>query len=69
MNTLTIFWAQFLLWFYHYAFQSHFSIKKGAAALGIGTESVICIKADERLVWIVTTEALLHDWTTEKCVS
>uniref|UniRef100_A0A8C8H7T3 Glutamate decarboxylase 2 n=1 Tax=Oncorhynchus tshawytscha TaxID=74940 RepID=A0A8C8H7T3_ONCTS len=26
---------------------SHFSIKKGAAALGIGTESVICIKADE----------------------
>ncbi|KTG05780.1 hypothetical protein cypCar_00007414 [Cyprinus carpio] len=27
---------------------SHFSIKKGAAALGIGTESVICIKADER---------------------
>lgn len=28
--------------------QSHFSIKKGAAALGIGTESVICIKADER---------------------
>uniref|UniRef100_H2TIZ7 Glutamate decarboxylase 2 n=1 Tax=Takifugu rubripes TaxID=31033 RepID=H2TIZ7_TAKRU len=25
----------------------HFSIKKGAAALGIGTESVICIKADE----------------------
>lgn len=27
--------------------QSHFSIKKGAAALGIGTESVICIKADE----------------------
>lgn len=28
--------------------QSHFSIKKGAAALGIGTESVICIKADQR---------------------
>ncbi|KAJ8272614.1 hypothetical protein GJAV_G00091300 [Gymnothorax javanicus] len=27
---------------------SHFSIKKGAAALGIGTDSVICIKADER---------------------
>ncbi|XP_029102134.1 glutamate decarboxylase 2 isoform X2 [Scleropages formosus] len=27
---------------------SHFSIKKGAAALGIGTESVILIKADER---------------------
>ncbi|XP_035386936.1 glutamate decarboxylase 2 [Electrophorus electricus] len=27
---------------------SHFSIKKGAAALGVGTESVICIKADER---------------------
>ncbi|XP_067233504.1 glutamate decarboxylase 2 [Chanodichthys erythropterus] len=27
---------------------SHFSIKKGAAALGIGTESVICIKVDER---------------------
>uniref|UniRef100_A0A3B4AL77 Glutamate decarboxylase 2 n=2 Tax=Periophthalmus magnuspinnatus TaxID=409849 RepID=A0A3B4AL77_9GOBI len=26
---------------------SHFSIKKGAAALGIGTESVVCIKADE----------------------
>uniref|UniRef100_A0A671X4Q5 Glutamate decarboxylase 2 n=1 Tax=Sparus aurata TaxID=8175 RepID=A0A671X4Q5_SPAAU len=26
---------------------SHFSIKKGAAALGIGTESVICIKVDE----------------------
>uniref|UniRef100_A0A3Q4GTP3 Glutamate decarboxylase 2 n=1 Tax=Neolamprologus brichardi TaxID=32507 RepID=A0A3Q4GTP3_NEOBR len=26
---------------------SHFSIKKGAAALGIGTESVICIKADQ----------------------
>ncbi|KAI1902250.1 hypothetical protein AGOR_G00042770 [Albula goreensis] len=26
---------------------SHFSIKKGAAALGIGTDSVICIKADE----------------------
>lgn len=37
------------------AFQSHFSIKKGAAALGIGTESVICIKADERLVWLITT--------------
>lgn len=31
-----------------FVFQSHFSIKKGAAALGIGTESVICIKADER---------------------
>ncbi|KPP57879.1 glutamate decarboxylase 2-like [Scleropages formosus] len=27
---------------------SHFSIKKGAAALGIGTESVICVKVDER---------------------
>ncbi|KAG9340093.1 hypothetical protein JZ751_022015, partial [Albula glossodonta] len=27
---------------------SHFSIKKGAAALGIGTDSVICIKVDER---------------------
>ncbi|KAJ8278098.1 hypothetical protein GJAV_G00083800 [Gymnothorax javanicus] len=27
---------------------SHFSIKKGAAALGIGTDSVICVKADER---------------------
>uniref|UniRef100_A0AAQ4Q926 Glutamate decarboxylase 2 n=1 Tax=Gasterosteus aculeatus aculeatus TaxID=481459 RepID=A0AAQ4Q926_GASAC len=26
---------------------SHFSIKKGAAALGIGTESVICIKVDQ----------------------
>ncbi|KAJ8396804.1 hypothetical protein AAFF_G00014030 [Aldrovandia affinis] len=26
---------------------SHFSIKKGAAALGIGTDSVICIKVDE----------------------
>lgn len=31
-----------------FIFQSHFSIKKGAAALGIGTESVICIKVDER---------------------
>ncbi|XP_008301024.1 glutamate decarboxylase 2 [Stegastes partitus] len=31
---------------------SHFSIKKGAAALGIGTESVICIKADERCTCI-----------------
>lgn len=52
-----------------YDFQSHFSIKKGAAALGIGTESVICIKADERLVWIITTDALLHDRTLEKCTS
>lgn len=43
------------------AFQSHFSIKKGAAALGIGTESVICIKADERLVWLITTAPLLHN--------
>lgn len=29
-------------------FQSHFSVKKGAAALGIGTDSVILIKCDER---------------------
>lgn len=36
--------------FFLHLFQSHFSIKKGAAALGIGTESVICIKADERLL-------------------
>lgn len=27
--------------------QSHFSLKKGAAALGIGTNSVILIKCDE----------------------
>ncbi|KAK1345546.1 hypothetical protein QTO34_008004 [Cnephaeus nilssonii] len=27
---------------------SHFSLKKGAAALGIGTDSVILIKCDER---------------------
>lgn len=37
--------------FFLHLFQSHFSIKKGAAALGIGTESVICIKADERLLF------------------
>lgn len=30
--------------------QSHFSLKKGAAALGIGTDSVILIKCDERWV-------------------
>lgn len=29
-------------------FQSHFSVKKGAAALGIGTDSVILIRCDER---------------------
>lgn len=32
--------------------QSHFSLKKGAAALGIGTDSVILIKCDERWAWI-----------------
>ena len=37
------------MWF---LLQSHFSLKKGAAALGIGTDSVILIKCDERWAWI-----------------
>lgn len=41
-------WHNSMLFVVFFVFQSHFSIKKGAAALGIGTESVICIKADER---------------------
>uniref|UniRef100_A0A3B4ZZ16 Glutamate decarboxylase 2 n=1 Tax=Stegastes partitus TaxID=144197 RepID=A0A3B4ZZ16_9TELE len=57
--TLTI--PMFLLssGFSSLVFQSHFSIKKGAAALGIGTESVICIKADERYSRV---SIIFHRW-------